>query len=250
MTQSDERTNPPTLSLVPEAPRALRDELIDAGDGDAVAGMRVELAEARRVEADAEGALVAARQKHLDLQESDRTPRWRVVEAAEQAKSAQRALEVAAAQREAVQARTLRAEDAGHDASPSGRLLRFSGVEEFVCEFAWPAWEHQLAPKVEPRWCAQWWAHTSAVVAFEALWESFEVARLEPPPSMAAWLRDFLWPFMRELTQVEGPFSRCSPSQHQDAPDLPNKAAPAGFFMTYPSESRALREVETGGAGA
>lgn len=238
-TEGQER---PVLVLASEQPRGLAEELVDSHDGDPLAALRVELAEARRVEADAEGELVAARQKHLDLRQSPRTPRWRVVNAGEEAATAERAAKVATAHREAVQARVLRAEDAGHEASPSGRLLRFESAAEFVAEFAVPVWEHKTGKGGEARWCRQWWMHASACAAFDALWESFEVARLEPPPSMAAWMRDYLWPFMRELTSEQGPFRSCGAHHNAEDRDWPIEPAPAGYFRTYPSESRLLEQ--------
>ena len=109
------------LRVVPEAPRDLVDELVDSFDGDHLAALRVEVDQARRHEANAHGVLTAARAKHEEFRRSPKIAKYRVIEAAEDAAAAQRAYEVAAAEREAATSRMLRAEDAGAAAQPPSR---------------------------------------------------------------------------------------------------------------------------------
>lgn len=229
------------LEVVPEAPRGLADELVEAHDGDAVAVLRVELEDARCAEADAAGALSVARARLEDARASGRAGQVRLLELSEQVAAAQRVRERAGAQWESVAQRLARAEQAGHGASPDGRLLRFGSVDEFVRECAVPLWGHRLHER-RVRWCHKWWLHAPAMSAFNALWEAFEAMRLEPPPATAVWTRDFLWPFMNELTSDDGPFQRCDEKVHQMPTDWVCTPAPDGYFPHHPNETDLLAQ--------
>ncbi len=77
------------------------------------------------------------------------------------------------------------------------------------------------------RWCAKWWAHAEAMLRMEALWRTWEQARLEPVAGIASWLRIELDHHLPILLDENGPFSHCS-SDHQEtsADPLPICEAP------------------------
>lgn len=249
--QSPAPMNAPVRDLSPavldpgEAP-PLAETLLAAAEGDPVAQLRVDLVHKRRAERDLMGELVTYEKKFDEVTPS--TPESKVVELEQGAAATARALEEATAEREMAEAVLLRAQQDGSPGSPTGRLLRFSSVGEFVSEFAVPNWGHELGGKNRARWCEQWWLHPAALFALDALWESFEAARLEPPPAIAAWARDFFWPFMTELTREDGVFRSCVPrggdhrSGHTPESPWPDDTPPQGWVPTYPSESTQVEE--------
>lgn len=76
------------------------------------------------------------------------------------------------------------------------------------------------------RWCAQWWAHTEALVRLEALGCSWEVLRLDPGTGMSVWLRDHLDQQLAQLMNADGPFAQCAPDRHEPLPPLASQPAP------------------------
>jgi len=80
------------------------------------------------------------------------------------------------------------------------------------------------------RWCAQWWDHAEAISRLEALWRSWEAARLDVLRGMAVWYRDFLDPQLPVLLGAAGPFARCAPDRHTPTEALPTVPAPPGHF--------------------
>ena len=93
----------------------------------------------------------------------------------------------------------------------------------FVVMFARP-----LSPAV--RWCASWWAHAEALSRLEALWRSWEAARLDPVRGMALWYRDVLDPQLAVLLATGGPFAQCTPDRHSPVRALPTEPAPPGYW--------------------
>lgn len=93
----------------------------------------------------------------------------------------------------------------------------------FVVMFARP-----ISPAV--RWCASWWAHAEALSRLEALWRSWEAARLDPVRGMALWYRDVLDPQLAVLLATAGPFAQCTPDRHSPLRALPTEPAPPGYW--------------------
>jgi len=93
----------------------------------------------------------------------------------------------------------------------------------FVVMFARP-----ISPAV--RWCASWWAHAEALSRLEALWRSWEAARLDPVRGMALWYRDVLDPQLAVLLATGGPFAQCTPDRHSPLRALPTEPAPPGYW--------------------
>ena len=62
------------------------------------------------------------------------------------------------------------------------------------------------------RWSKCWWKYPEAYARMEAIWASWEHARVEPPPALAMWWRDVFDPMMAELTSPDGPFW-CAPKE-------------------------------------
>lgn len=122
----------------------------------------------------------------------------------------------------------------------------FASVDTFVEEYVLPNWRHTPA---DSRWCATWWRHAEAVTRLEAVWEAFEVMRLEPAPSLSTWWRDHLDVHMRALTAVEGTFAGCTASKHtkvhDQQPQWTADAPAAGAFHTDPDSPRQPRRVTT-----
>jgi len=64
------------------------------------------------------------------------------------------------------------------------------------------------------RWCPQWWAHAEALSRLEALWRTWEAARLDPLQGIAVWYRDFCDPQLLVLFSPAGPFAQCTAERH------------------------------------
>jgi hypothetical protein len=103
---------------------------------------------------------------------------------------------------------------------------------------AWfKGWFHQLIERqvsVGLIWCPQWWRHGEAINILDALWTSWEGARVsDDPDAMLIWWERAIG-MLNHLTSAEhGPFAACSSRQHQVEPGdlaLPNDPAPAGYF--------------------
>lgn len=107
----------------------------------------------------------------------------------------------------------------------------YTGVDQFVDQFVLPQWRYRLDVE-DVRWCARWWEHAAALGRLEALWEAFEVMRLEDAPSLSVWYRDHFDVHMTVLTQRNGVFHRCSGERavHEQPPVWPHGQVPAGFL--------------------
>lgn len=112
--------------------------------------------------------------------------------------------------------------------------MLFASVDVFVRAYVAPNWRHRLGPR--SHWCAQWWRHPEAVGRFEALWEAFEVMRLEPAPAWSSFLRDHFDHHLTMLTCEGGTFDGCAATRHEQvhdpAPVLLVDPAPEALFAT------------------
>lgn len=69
--------------------------------------------------------------------------------------------------------------------------------------------------KPSERWCAHWFEHPEALMRMEALWRTWEQARLNPLTGMAGWLRDELDHHLPILHSESGPFAGCVAGEHR-----------------------------------
>jgi len=104
----------------------------------------------------------------------------------------------------------------------------FGSLLEFVVEHFGPVYARNTSPTV--RWCASWWDHAEALYRLEALWRTWELYRLEPRLGIASWLRDYLDPQLRELTNPTGPFASCTADRHSPVKALPTNQPPEGYL--------------------
>lgn len=79
------------------------------------------------------------------------------------------------------------------------------------------------------RWCARWWAHPEAVLRLTALWQSWELARVQSG-GFADWLTRYLDPINSHLTGEEGPFSACTKDRHTEVKPWPVEFTPDGYW--------------------
>jgi len=107
---------------------------------------------------------------------------------------------------------------------------RFGSLDLFVERFLLPNWVHPNGVPV--RWCSTWWEHAEAILRFEALWESFEVMRLQPAPAFSTWMTAHLDVQMRALTAAEGVFFGCDATRgcHETRAPWPSATPPEGMF--------------------
>lgn len=136
---------------------------------------------------------------------------------------------------------------------PGGPLVtEFASLDAFVDGYVLPNWRHRPS---QGHWCATWWQHGEAIARLEAVWEAFEVMRLEPAPALSTWWRDHLDVHMRALTSVDGTFAGCSASRHETVhqqQDVWASTPPEpGLFDTDPESPRQPardRQIHTQGA--
>ena len=81
------------------------------------------------------------------------------------------------------------------------------------------------------RWCPWWWKHREAVERLDALWKSWEQARVSDDLStMNAWWRDHFDPQWAALTSQEGPFRLCNSRKHDEVRPLSAEPTPPGYW--------------------
>ena len=104
----------------------------------------------------------------------------------------------------------------------------YPGLEEWVVEHFARMFTRPLSPAL--RWCPQWWAHAEALSRLEALWRTWEAARLDPLQGIAVWYRDFADPQLLVLFSPAGPFAQCTADRHSPDRPLPTIPAPDGHW--------------------
>ena len=125
---------------------------------------------------------------------------------------------------------------AGDGARPTGAAPpapepAFPTVETWVTEWFAPTFAHRPGSTI--RWCPVWWEHAEAIVRLTMLWRTWEVLRLDAAVGMGSWFRDHLDPQLHILMGPDGPFSACDVDgerAHNPPPELPVRAAPAGYW--------------------
>lgn len=197
--------------------------------------------------ADAEGAVAVAEFKVDDYDNDDQLRDWEKASAHEELGHAKRTysraisrLSRAAIALEDAQAEVDRAAEGLRRAeqtpapAPEKPVQRFASLPVFVEEYVVPNWVHKLGDNYAGRWCSHWWEHPEAVTRLSAVWEAFEVMRLEPPPSLSTWIKDHLDAHMAALTALHGVFHNCDVGRHIHEPRRPweTEHPPEGMFQT------------------
>ncbi|MBY5163293.1 DUF4913 domain-containing protein [Salsipaludibacter albus] len=128
-----------------------------------------------------------------------------------------------------LQRRVTDLERAGQTGGGQGEPLTFDSAGDFA--------EHWLLQHLERRattgagetaWCRTWWKHPEAVLRVEALWRSFEAARLDPFNGIATWIVTQLDPQITVLTSRRGPLGRCTTEACAGISRLPTEPIPDG----------------------
>ena len=110
-------------------------------------------------------------------------------------------------------ARDSAAEESTEQEAPS---LRFASVAEFVEVYLSRIYARETSGQGQ-RWCSEWWKHGEAIARLEALWRSWEVARLDPGDGASNWWLGHADPHMRVLLSEDGPFRHCKGGAHSSA---------------------------------
>lgn len=109
------------------------------------------------------------------------------------------------------------------------RPLAYGNAEEWVVDWALPHFRRNLHGDF--RWAPDWWKYEEAGTVLEALWETFETMRWAGALGMAAYMRDYFYPLMGQLTAKDGPFWAYDHPKMTDVPDTwDTDVAPDGWF--------------------
>src|SRR5690625_1016669 len=102
-------------------------------------------------------------------------------------------------------------------------------VEEWLTEWALP--HYRRDPKLHA-WDPEWWKYEEAGTVLETLWESWEQVRWEDPMTRVAWFRDYFYPIMDRLTDLEdGVFWAYDPPKNTEPPAVfETNPSPEGWF--------------------
>jgi hypothetical protein len=101
---------------------------------------------------------------------------------------------------------------------------------------AWfKGWFHQVIERQQTQsliWCPRWWAHPEALAIIDALWWSWEGARVSrDPDAMLAWWERTVGMINHLTSRTFGPFAACTPDEHREIDlSLPYQREPAGYF--------------------
>ncbi len=117
------------------------------------------------------------------------------------------------------------------EGSATASGTRFASLPEFVEEFLLHVWRRELNSGC---WCERWWEHPEAVLRLEAMWDAFELLRMEPGTGVSVWIRDHLDYHMGMLTtRATSPFKSCdvTKERHDNPTVWPTAPAPAGMFQ-------------------
>ena len=107
----------------------------------------------------------------------------------------------------------------------------FKNLDEFVRDFVCPVFRRNVGEpgRAEYRWSARWWASAEATIRLEAMWRSWEQARLDPATGISAWLRDHADHHLGILMSPNGPFAASQDTSTTNQP-LPYESPPTGLF--------------------
>jgi len=86
----------------------------------------------------------------------------------------------------------------------------------FECAADWVnTWMVSMTARTFPAWCEQWWLHPEAEIRIDAMWRTWELARIHPNPiTMSTWLLQHFDTHIAALSDSEGPFTQCGRHHH------------------------------------
>jgi len=119
--------------------------------------------------------------------------------------------------------------DQPHDAAAEPTTY-YANVDEFFRNFLRPVYRRPINARTT-FWAADWWRHPEAVLRLDAMWRSWEQARLDPATGMATWLRDVADYHMGVLMSAQGPFGTSQDTCDPGDP-LPHLSPPPALFTT------------------
>ena len=121
------------------------------------------------------------------------------------------------------------AQDAEMDEQTAPRPV-YACTEDWVSDYFVPMFRRTLGG--EYRWCAQWWQHAEAISRLSALWQAWEVHRLQPGTGISLWYREHLDHHLPILMGPRGPFYQCSEDTHREPHEAALVPAPDGWWDT------------------
>lgn len=89
------------------------------------------------------------------------------------------------------------------------RTQVYGSVVQFVENYLAEVYRRKVADN-GVAWCPEWWRHTEAVARLEALWQSWELYRLNGELGLSLWFLDHADSHMDMLFDPKGPFAGCS----------------------------------------
>jgi hypothetical protein len=107
----------------------------------------------------------------------------------------------------------------------------YGSVDEWLRKY----WRYSYRRRVSAkgtgtgRWRADWWNVDEAVQRLEALWRSWEVARLDPGLGVSTWWINHAGPHMSALLSIDGPFAG-STDENSTGDPLPYQPPPRALF--------------------
>lgn len=106
----------------------------------------------------------------------------------------------------------------------------FGSSDEFFRRFLRYSYRRVIgaAGKGEFVWRGDWWRNEEASCRIEAMWRSWEAARLDPT-GMSAWWISVADPNMSQLLNPAGPFHDSADKNRRGQP-LPYRRPPVGMF--------------------
>lgn len=106
----------------------------------------------------------------------------------------------------------------------------FGSSDEFFRRFLRYSYRRTVGPagKGEFVWRGDWWRNEEASCRLEAMWRSWEAARMDPT-GMSAWWISVADPNMAQLLSIHGPFIDSTDGNRKGQP-LPYHRPPPGMF--------------------
>jgi len=89
----------------------------------------------------------------------------------------------------------------------------YADLESWVTDYYCVVFARRLSATT--RWCPRWNEHHEVAVRMEALWRTWEIARLRDELGVAEWLRSELDHHAPIIHAPDGPFAGCVDGEHR-----------------------------------
>jgi hypothetical protein len=89
----------------------------------------------------------------------------------------------------------------------------YADLESWVTDYYSVVFARRLSATT--RWCPHWNEHHEVAVRMEALWRTWEIARLRDELGIAEWLRSELDHHAQIIHAPDGPFAGCVDGEHR-----------------------------------